>query len=624
MNAEIVRKVGRFPGGPGVYLFLGAGGKALYVGKAANLRDRARSYLRKGGDGRPQLRFLESEAVDVEFVATATEQEALLLENTVIKKRKPTFNLKLKDDKAFLLLRLDRREEWPWFRLVRRRADDGAAYFGPYASAKSVRRTLRLLHKIVPLRDCRDGVFRGRSRPCIKHQIGRCPAPCVGLIERAAYDRLLDAATDILRGKAEPVLVGLRKDLHAAAENLEFERAGALKEQIEALQSVAERQGVVATGDLDADVFGLHRAGAATTVVVLAFRDGKLEGSRRFEFASELPDDLLFGDVLGRYYEGDPYVPAEIVLPTLPAEHDIVRAWLAGKRGGLVELVVPQRGARKKNLEMANENARLLDAATVDRAARRQAAAERLGRLLALEDAPACIHCLDVSTIQGRHTVASRVVFQDGEPDKGRYRKFKISLEHAGDDFAAMGEAVKRSLTLCMQASDDELPDLLLIDGGKGQLGAALASAVELGLGDDLAIAGLAKSRLKGVGGARKESGERIFVPGREDAHPLPEGAPETLLVAAIRDEAHRFAVTYHRKLRGKIGSELDSIAGIGPTRRRALLRHFGSLSGLKAATLDQLRSVPGLPAGVADRIHAAFASDAGGGSADREVDGVR
>lgn len=615
MNERIAEKVARFPAGPGIYVFLGVGGKALYVGKAANLRDRARSYLRPGGDGRPQLRFLENEAEDVEFVATTTEQEALLLENTVIKKRKPTFNVKLKDDKAFLLLRLDRREAWPWFRLVRKRADDGAAYFGPYASAKSVRRTLRLLHKIVPLRDCRDGVFAGRSRPCIKHQIGRCPAPCVGLIERPSYDRLLDAAVEILRGKAQPVLERLAEDMRSAAANLEFERAGALKDQIEALQSVAERQRVVAAGDLDADVFGLHRVparsggGRAATVVVLEFRDGKLESSRRFEFESDLPDDLLLADVLGRFYEGDPYVPGEVVLAALPAEHEIVRAWLASKRGGAVELVVPQRGPRRRHLEMALENARLLDAATADQEARRRAAAERLRALLALEDLPTRIHCLDVSTIQGRHTVASRVAFEAGAPDKAHYRKFKISAENAGDDFAAMGEAVRRSLTLCLQDGDDELPDLLLIDGGKGQLGAALASVRDLGLEGDLALAGLAKSRLKGLGVARRESGERIFVPGREDPFALAEGAAETLLVAAVRDEAHRFAITYHRKLRGKLGSELDEIPGVGPTRRRALLRHFGSLTALRAATLEQIKAVPGVPEQVAEAVANAFRS---------------
>ena len=337
MHERIAEKVARFPTGPGVYVFLGAAGEALYVGKAADLRARVRSYLKPGGDGRVQLPFLAAAAADVEFVATATEQEALLLENTVIKKRQPRFNLKLKDDKAFLLLRLDRREPWPWYRLVRRRQDDGAMYFGPFASAKAVRRTLRLLHKIVPLRDCHDAVFENRARPCIKHQIGRCPAPCVGLITREAYDGLLDHSVRILRGDVGPVLTDLRARMQAASAALEFERAQALKDQVQALQAVAEPQAVVA-GSGDEDALGVHRTGDDVAVAFLSFRGGALESCRRFAFRSELPDDLLLGELLGRFYEGDRHVPAMVLLPGLPAEPTMIAAWLQHKRGGAVDL----------------------------------------------------------------------------------------------------------------------------------------------------------------------------------------------------------------------------------------------------------------------------------------------
>lgn len=602
MNPRVADKVARFPTGPGVYVFTDAAGKALYVGKAANLRARVRSYLTPGGDGRFQLRFLAEEACDVEFIATATENEALLLENTVIKKRKPRYNVKLKDDKAFLLLRLDRREPWPWYRLVRRRSDDGALYFGPYASAKSVRRTLRLLHKIVPLRDCSDSVFDNRARPCIKHQIGRCPAPCVGLIDRQEYDELLDRSVRILRGEVRPVLADLRERMRDAADELEFERAQALKEQIRALQSVAEPQAVVsAVGDEDA--VGLHRAGDEVTVTLLAFRGGALESSRRFAFRSALPDGLLLGELLGRFYEGDRYVPATLLLPRLPAEVEIISEWLRGKRGARVDLVVPQRGARRRHLELAQQNAMLADAMASDAAARRRAGAERLAQLLALPDPPERLHCLDVSTIQGTSTVASRVCFVDGTPAKGQYRRFRISGANAGDDFGAMSEAVLRSLRLCLERDDEELPDLLVVDGGRGQLTAACRAIEELGLQDDLSICGLAKSRLRGVGDDRRESGERIFVPGDERSLALPRGAPETLLIAALRDEAHRFAITYHRKQRGRITSELDDVPGVGPARRAALLRHFGSLSALRAASREELGRSPGLPAAVAEAV---------------------
>lgn len=617
MNDAIADKVARFPTGPGVYIFTGAGGDALYVGKAADLRARVRSYLKPGGDGRYQLPWLAAEARDVEFVATATEQEALLLENTVIKKRQPKYNLKLKDDKAFLLLRLDRREAWPWYRLVRRRQDDGALYFGPFASAQSVRRTLRLLHKIVPLRDCRDHVFANRTRPCIKHQIGRCPAPCTGLITREAYDVLLDHSVRILRGDVGPVLTDLRARMAAASAALEFERAGALKEQLEALQRVAEPQAVVA-GAGDEDALGVHRAGDEIAVAFLSFRGGALENCRRFTFRSDLPDDLLLGELLGRFYEGDRYVPNLVLLPRLPAEPAMIAAWLTGKRGGKVELHVPQRGDKRRHLELAEANARLADAMAADAQARRRAAGERLAKLLGLPDAPVRLHCLDVSTIQGTSTVASRVCFDDGQPHKPQYRRFRISAPNAGDDFGAMQEAVARSLRLCLERDDEALPDLLVIDGGKGQLAAAGRALAELGLQDDVFVCGLAKSRLQGLGDARAESGERIFVPERDEPIPLAAGAPETLLVAALRDEAHRFAITYHRQARGRIGSELDEVPGVGPTRRRALLRHFGSLSALRAASLEQLRAMPGLPAAVAQALFTRLqgTGDRGGSSA--------
>lgn len=606
MDPRVVDKAARLPTGSGVYVFLDAGGSVLYVGKAADLRARVRSYCRPGGDGRYQVRFLAEEAADLEFIATATEQEALLLENTLIKKRQPRYNIKLRDDKSFLMLRLDRSEPWPWYRLVRRRRDDGALYFGPYASAKAVRRTLRLLHKIVPLRDCNDHVFANRTRPCLKHEIGRCPAPCVGRVTAEAYAGMLEDSMRILRGEVGPVLGELRTAMEAAAEAMEFERAQVLKEQLQALQQVAEPQAVVArVGDEDA--LGLHRRGEVVAVAFLSFRGGALENCRRFELKSRLPDDLLLGELLGRFYEGDRYVPPVVLLPELPAEAAIITAWLQDKRGGRVELLAPQRGERRRHLELAEENARLADAMATDAANRRRAGAERLASLLGLLEPPVRLHCLDISTIQGRHTVASRVCFVDGAPHKAQYRKFRISAEAAGDDFAAMQEAVRRSVALCLERDDEELPDVLVIDGGRGQLAAAQKALQELGIGDELPVCGLAKSRLRGLGDARRESGERLFMPGDAPPAPLPDGAPVTLLLAALRDEAHRVAIQFHRQRRGKLGSELDGIPGVGPTRRRALLRHFGSLAALRSASLQQLQATPGLPAAVAAAVHAAL-----------------
>ncbi|MGE3878726.1 MAG: excinuclease ABC subunit UvrC [Planctomycetota bacterium] len=607
MDDRIAVKVAGFPTGPGCYVFLDAAGKALYVGKAANLRARVRSYLRPGGDGRWMLRFLAASAADVEFVATNTEQEALLLEDTIVKKRQPRFNVKLRDDKAFLMLRLDRREEWPWFRLVRRRKDDGAEYFGPFASAKSVRRTLALVHKIVPLRDCRDAVFRNRSRPCIKFEIGRCPAPCVGRIESSDYAALLDRATAILRGGHATILRQLRSEMRAAADRLEFERAGALKAQIEALERIGEDQHVIHDAG-DSDAIGIARDEQGDTVVsILMFRTGRLESARRFQLTTALPEELLLADVITQFYGSDRYVPAEILVPIEPDEAALLGDWLANRRRGPCALKVPQRGAARRQLELALENARLNAAAAESEESAREDAAVRLMEICGLDSPPSRIHCLDVSTTQGRETVASRVCFVDGQPEKDGYRRFKISSAAAGDDFAAMEEAVRRSVKRCLGETADLLPDLVIVDGGAGQLAAARRALAELSLAADLPIVGLAKSRLRGAGAAGARTPERIVLPDDRGVIALPQDAPETLLVAAIRDEAHRFAITYHRKLRGRLTSVLDEIEGLGPARRQLLLRYFGSIEALRAADRSALSAVPGLPEDVADRVFAAL-----------------
>jgi excinuclease ABC subunit C len=601
--------VSRFPELPGVYLFLDADGKALYIGKATNLRSRVRSYLVPGGDGRPQLRFLTREAATVDFVVTATVQEALLLENSLIKQRRPRYNIKLRDDKSFLMLRLDRREPWPWFRLTRKRRNDGADYYGPFASARAVRQTLRLLHKVSPLRDCTDAVFHNRSRPCMKHQIGRCPAPCTGLISRSDYEQHLDRAVAVLRGEAGDVVQELTDRMHLAAELLEFEKAQEAKQLLDALAQVVERR-TAAAHERDQDAIGIHRSGDQVQVAVLSFRNGLLAGCRRERSEVDLPDDLLLADVLGRLYEGEGAVPQSVLVPVAPAESEAIEAWLSDRRGTKVELHVPQRGTPRTRLELAMQNAALADAAATDAASRRRVGAERLATLLGLDEAPARIHCIDVSTTQGVATVASRVGFADGKPNKAEYRRFRISAGNGTDDFKAMEEAVARSLGLAMEREDEELPDLLVVDGGAAQLASALRAVAELGLTEELAVCGLAKSRLRGLGDARRATDERVFLPGREEPLPLPANSPEMLLMAAVRDEAHRFAVSYHRQQRGRIGSEIDAVPGVGPTRRRQLLRHFGSLGGLRRATREELGAVPGLPASVADAVFEALRTE--------------
>ncbi|MCB9880867.1 MAG: excinuclease ABC subunit UvrC [Planctomycetes bacterium] len=596
MHSRVVESVRKLPHAPGCYVFKDGRGSVLYVGKAGDLRKRVAAYLKEGGDGRLQMPFLEAEAADVEFVATGTEQEALLLENTLIKKFKPKYNIRLKDDKAFLMLRLDRREEWPWFRFVRRRRNDGATYFGPFASARSIRKTLGLLHKVAPLRDCTDSVFENRSRPCLKYQIGRCPAPCTGYIDPVAYSALVDRAVAILRGETAELERELTAKMIAAAERLEFELAQAIKDNLSALQRITEREQVTSSaGVIDRDVVGLHASDGMVHFAVLAYRDMGLEAQRTQHFRTQLPIAELLSSFVSQMYRGDRYVPRQILLPAPPVDHEALAAWLAERRGGAVEVLVPQRGDKRRAVELANKNAELAGSSWMRGGERNESDLDDVKRLLGLSTRPARIHCLDISTMQGRDTVASRVALLDGQPFPAEYRRFKIRGAAGGDDFSSMEQAVRRSLRLCLEREGEELPDLLLIDGGKGQLSAAQNAARDAGLGEELAIVAIAKDK--------EGKGERVFRPGRSMPVALVPGSPAFSVLTRARDEAHRFAVGYHRKVREKIGSELDEIDGLGPRRRRDLLRYFGSLAAIRAASLDELVRVPGLPRSVAEAV---------------------
>ncbi|HHI80166.1 MAG TPA: excinuclease ABC subunit UvrC [Planctomycetes bacterium] len=600
MHPKVQEKAGRLPDSPGCYLFKDARGKVLYVGKAGSLRKRVASYLRPGGDGRISIRFLESEARDLDFVVTNTAQEALLLENTLIKKFRPKHNLKLKDDKAYLMLRIDLSEPWPWFRFVRRRRSDKARYIGPFASAGAIRRTLRILHRVTPMRDCSDGVFQGRSRPCLKAQIGRCPAPCVGEISREDYMELVHRAIRILEGRSDDLVRDLQERMAKAAEELRFEEAATCKEHLKALALITERQRVD-DGRADRDVLGLHALGTRTLLVHFLYREGKLEGSKLHEFETQLPPSEVLHNFLLRAFAGDRYVPREILLPFEVPELADVQAWLQAKRGRRVDLVVPKRGDRRRVVELASENARLCLEAGGSAQDRARRELDEVAALLGLPSGLRRIHCLDVSTTQGRDTVASRVCFEDGAPKRGGYRRFKIRGAAGREDFASMAQAVARSLRLCLEREDEDLPDLLLIDGGKGQLSSALQGVAECGLDpSDLPVVGIAKDKERGG----RRTGERLFLPGRPEPIPLEPGSPPFLLLTRVRDEAHRFAITFHRKLRSSLTSELDTIPGIGPKRRKALLRHFGSLANLRRASLQELQSSGCLPPALAATLY--------------------
>jgi excinuclease ABC subunit C len=592
-----------FPRRPGVYLFRDAEGKVLYVGKAKSLDARLGSYRREGGDGRFLVQFLVDEARSVETIVTRTEGEALLLEDTLIKQHKPPHNIRLKDDKSFRMLRLDQNERFPRLKHVRAHSPDmgkeggRSRYFGPYASAGALRRAVADLHRVVPLRDCPDSVMEHRSRPCLKHQLGLCSAPCVGLVGEVEYAELVARAAKILSGDTGELERDLAGRMQTASEALDYERAAFWRDRLFALRRTVEGQGVRPRDSVARDVLGLARRGDTACVHRIAFRDGRMSESRTHTFRSQLPDDELLHTVITALYAGGRRTPPEeLVVPLEPSEGTL----LADSLG--LRVVVPASGERQRMLDLAGENARAALVKDGAEAARDEEAMAELIELLDLDAGTEVVDCFDISNLQGTHVVASRVRFRRGHADRAGYRRFKIRDVEGQDDFASMQEAVRRSLTRGVQEQD--LPDLVVIDGGPQQLARALEARQEAGA-FDVPMVGLAKARSeRNVKGRKKEAvEERLWLPEAEAPIELPRHSSARLLLERIRDEAHRFAITYHRKERGRITSKLDSIDGIGPAKRRALLRRFGSVAGVAAASVEQVAAVEGISADLARAI---------------------
>jgi excinuclease ABC subunit C len=595
-------KIEQLPRAPGVYLFRDEEARVMYVGKAADLRARVRSYLRPEGDGRLATPHLARRIADLEFIVTTNEKEALLLENTLIKRHRPRYNVRLRDDKAYLCIRVDVRHAWPRLHMVRRFRRDGALYFGPYSSAKAVRRTIRTLGAVFPLRLCNDRVLETRDRPCLYHQLKRCSAPCVGLVAPGEYRRMVDGLLDLLRGRTGDLLGTLRERMGEAAQSLEYERAAALRDQIEALEETTQAQRVASPDMKDRDVIGLARQGEVATTAVLHIREGRVLSKRTLSFRTILPDGAVVARVLAALYRPGRLVPPEVLLPAPPEDEEALAAALAERRGGPVHLHVPQRGAGRDLLDLATRNAAEAVREAEGDETQRALLLDRLRERLGLDRPPALIECYDISTIQGSETVGARVVFEQALPHRDGYRRFRIRTVTGQDDFASLREVLARRFR-----RDDPPPDLVVIDGGAGQLAEAL-KAVPPGT----AVVGLAKARH--VRGQRKY--ERVYLPGHRAPLALPPDGPETYLLARIRDEAHRFAIEYHRRLRAKrtVKSELDAIPGLGPKRRTALLRAFGSASGVRDAGEEELRA-----AGMPENVVAAILAWAG---ADEEGEG--
>jgi len=589
--------LGDVPERPGVYLFRAAGGDVLYVGKARSLRARLATY-RAGGDGRINLSFLEGGAASVETFVTRTEGEALLLEDELIKRHQPPHNVRLKDDKSFLMIRVDLDERFPRLKFVRAhkpregKAPGRSRLFGPFASARAVRRAIADLHRIVPLRDCSDQVLAHRSRPCLKHQLGLCAAPCVGLVDEGAYALLVERALRVLAGEIEELEFDLEARMKLASERQEYELAALFRDRLTALRRTSERQGVLSAVSTERDVLALARSGDRVVVQRLCIRRGKLAESQSFALQSELDDAEVLHGVLTTLYTGATGErPREIVLPVAPAEDALLAALLEG-----TTLEVPKGGERARQLEMARENARLELARHAAARAGDGEAEAALIRLCGLEreEGPLVIDGFDVSNFQGAHVVASRVRFRGGHAERAAYRRYRVKGVEGQDDFASMKEVVGRSLRRGLD--EGELPDLVLIDGGPAQLAKALEAREDAGAWD-VRIVSLAKARAeRKAGGRTKErSEERLFLAPELEPIVLERHSALRHLLERVRDEAHRFAITYHRKERGKLRSRLDSIEGVGPVKRKALLARFGSVRGIEGASLDELAQVPGI-----------------------------
>ncbi len=596
-DEEIQRKLDQIPPEPGVYLLRDKAGKVLYVGKAKSLRSRVRAYFRDGGDTRFQVRFLMSRVRDFETLVTSNEKEALILENNLIKQYRPRYNIRLKDDKSYLSAKVTK-HAWPRIMVTRKIVKDGGRYFGPFGSADGLRETLDIIRKVFPLRTCSDAVFRNRSRPCLEYQIKRCLGPCVLPVDPDEYKRHLDAAIMLLEGRDLELLKAMREQMKTHAERLEFEEAAKLRDRVRAIEKTVEKQTVLHHWGIDQDVFGLYREGGFIEAIVLMVRRGKLTSTQSWSFEDlEFSDHDILADLLTQFYSGGRYLPDEVLVPVELEDAEVRAELLSERRGKKVTLAVPQRGEKTRLLQMANENARQSFAARRDSEKTRERMLEELRVKLRLRNTPKRIECYDISNLQGSMVVASQVVFDEGLARKDLYRRYRMRTVDGQDDFASMSEVLNRRLARAVK--DQDYPDLIIVDGGKGQLNMALHVLRELGLVDQIDTIGLAKQHV--LNGPRQrqvvKSEERVFIPNRKDPIVLKQNSNALFLLVRIRDEAHRFAITYNRelRLRVRLRTILADIEGIGPVRARALLRHFGSLKRIRAASAEEIAQVKGI-----------------------------
>lgn len=593
-NPVLTAKLDALPERPGVYRFLSSDGKVIYVGKAKSLRSRVRSYFRPSAAHPPRVAALVSEVTDLETIVVDSEFEAFLLENHLIKKERPRYNVVLRDDKSYPYLKLSNRDEYPRVTLVRRARLDGNRYFGPFLPASVAWNTLRMIPRFFRVAICHVK-FDGKQRPCLYYHLGQCLAPCAGHTNPEEYGRAVSEAKLFLEGRNRELSVRLAERMKECSEREEFEQAAHYRDLIRTIERLSEKQTISSVGLEDQDFLAHYREGERLTLQIFQMREGKVQSRREFHFDGADPDPAAFyAQVLGQYYASEEDLPDEIHVPEDPSDPDLIERWLSERKGRRVALHVPRRGMKRDFLDVVAENARL----SFEHRFRAQhvhgvTVLEELRDLLGLDEPPFRIEGFDISNLHGTDSVASMVVWEGGKPKKSGYRRFKIKTVEGSDDFRSIAEAVGRRYAR-LQKEGSRLPDLVLIDGGKGQLSSAVAALDHLGLGE-VPIASIAKRE------------EQIFVEGRGDPIVLPRDSQVLRLVQRIRDEAHRFAISYHRSLRDKrtFTTELTSIAGVGTTIARRLLRLFGSVEGVRSADLRDLEAAVG--ARLAGAIQAAL-----------------
>ncbi|MBN1179583.1 MAG: excinuclease ABC subunit UvrC [Anaerolineae bacterium] len=599
------------PACPGVYLMRDVKEQVIYVGKAINLRSRVRSYFTPSAQENPKIRRLAGEISDIETIVTETELEALILEANLIKAHRPRFNVRLRDDKRYPYVVVTWAEPFPRVQVTRRVERDGNRYFGPYTSSAAVRQTLDLLRRSFPYLTCNRTIDGQDERACLYYDMKLCLGPCIGAVTQEEYRATIQGLIRFLEGHSEEVAAGIESRMQVAAEALDFEKAAVLRDQLHAIRQVMERQKVVAAAGNDEDVLAFARDDGNACMQVFFIRGGKLLGREYFmlEGAEEVEDRDVMAAFLKQFYDEAAYIPPEVILPEAVTETLVIEEWLRSKRGAKVTLHVPRRGRKRQLVQMATENAvQMLDAQRVrweHDTLRQEQSLDELQQALDLPQRPARIECYDISNTQGTQPTASMVVFEQGVPRKSDYRRFVIRTVEGPDDYASMEEVLTRRFRRWQAATSDEvlgarqvkawalLPDLLIVDGGRGQLNVALKVLAAFDLTDRVPVAGLAKQE------------EEVHLPGKAQPVRLPRSSQGLFLLQRVRDEAHRFAITHHRERRQRAGlaSELDALPGIGPMRRRALLKAFGSLERIRAASVEELAAVPGIPRVVAEAI---------------------